>query len=133
MTSLADAYSPVSTTSRIIAAISGGEGDTHLLDIGHEIVLLLSNGRQIYYQGQVEILPKSGPLHTHLQQRCRQSPWQRVTAIRCGAQHIVTANLANFPDHALEAVAIKAIDTDEFLSMSFDLYPAEALATLNVV
>ncbi|MFG1287911.1 PIN domain-containing protein [Xanthobacter versatilis] len=56
-----------------------------------------------------------------------------AAAIRCGAQHIVTANLANFPDHALVAFAIKAIDADEFLSMTFDLYPAEALATLNVV
>lgn len=56
-----------------------------------------------------------------------------AAAIRCGAQHIVTANLANFPDHALEDFAIKAIDADEFLSMTFDLYPAEALETLNVV
>ncbi len=56
-----------------------------------------------------------------------------AAAIRCGAQHIVTENLADFPDHALKAFSIRAIDADEFLSRTFDLYPAEALATLNVV
>lgn len=53
-----------------------------------------------------------------------------AAAIRCGVQHIVTENLANFPDHALEAFAINA---DEFLSRIFDVYPAAALATINVV
>lgn len=56
-----------------------------------------------------------------------------AAAIRCGAQHIVTENLADFPDRALEAFSIRAIDADEFLSRTFDLYPAEALVTLHTV
>jgi len=54
-----------------------------------------------------------------------------AAAIQCGAQHIVTDNLADFPAERLEPYDIEAIDADEFLSRTFDLYPAEALAVLR--
>ena len=54
-----------------------------------------------------------------------------AAAIQCGAQHIVTDNLADFPANRLEPYDIEAIDADEFLSRTFDLYHAEALAVLR--
>ena len=54
-----------------------------------------------------------------------------AAAIQCGAQHIVTDNLTDFPAERLEPHDIEAIDADEFLSRTFDLYPSEALAVLS--
>lgn len=54
-----------------------------------------------------------------------------AAAIQCGAQHIVTDNLADFPAERLEPYDIEAIHADEFLSRTFDLYPAEALGVLR--
>jgi hypothetical protein len=54
-----------------------------------------------------------------------------AAAIQCGAQHIVTDNLADFPKAALDHFSIEAIDADEFLSRTFDLYPVEALEILR--
>lgn len=54
-----------------------------------------------------------------------------AAAIRCGAQHIVTQNLSDFPAALLEEFSIEAIHPDEFLSRTFDLYPAEAFETLR--
>lgn len=54
-----------------------------------------------------------------------------AAAIQCGAQHIVTDNLVDFPADKLEPYDIEAIDADEFLSRTFDLYPAEALTVLR--
>lgn len=50
-----------------------------------------------------------------------------AAAILSGAQHIITENLADFPTDALEPFTIEAIDADEFLSRTYDLYPTEAL------
>lgn len=50
-----------------------------------------------------------------------------AAAILSGAQHIITENLSDFPAEALEPFAIEAIDADEFLSRTHDLYPTEAL------
>ena len=54
-----------------------------------------------------------------------------AAAIQCGAQHIVTENLVDFPSDKLKPYDIEAIDADEFLSRTFDLYPAEALTVLR--
>lgn len=43
----------------------------------------------------------------------------------------MTDNLADFPAEKLEPHDIEAIGADEFLSRTFDLYPAEALAVLR--
>ncbi|MCA3627248.1 MAG: PIN domain-containing protein [Methylobacterium sp.] len=56
-----------------------------------------------------------------------------AAAIRCGAQHIVTENLKDFPDDVLNEFAVEAIDADEFLSRTFDLYPAAALEALKTM
>ncbi len=56
-----------------------------------------------------------------------------AAAIRCGAQHIVTDNLTDFPAEALSGFDIEAIDADAFLSRTFDLYPSEALAVLRTL
>lgn len=54
-----------------------------------------------------------------------------AAAIQCGAQHIVTENTGDFPSEILDRFAIEAINADEFLSRTFDLYPVEALEVLR--
>lgn len=54
-----------------------------------------------------------------------------AAAILCGAQHIVTDNLADFPNDQLAKFCIEAIDADEFLARTFDLYPSEATEVLR--
>lgn len=54
-----------------------------------------------------------------------------AAAIQCGAQHIVTENLADFPAETLAAFDIEAIGADEFLARTFDLYTADALVVLQ--
>ena len=54
-----------------------------------------------------------------------------AAAIQCGAQHIVTDNIRDFPAAALEAYDIEAIEADEFLARTFDLYTAEAMTALR--
>jgi predicted nucleic acid-binding protein len=56
-----------------------------------------------------------------------------AAAIRCGAQHIVTENLKDFPEGVLGAFAVEAIGADEFLSRTFDLYPDAALEALKLM
>ena len=56
-----------------------------------------------------------------------------AAAIRCSAQHIVTDNLADFPAAVLGRFDIEAVDADEFLSRTFDLYPSEALDVLRTL
>jgi hypothetical protein len=56
-----------------------------------------------------------------------------ATAIRAGAEHIVTENLKDFPDVKLDAFGISAVSADDFLSSTFELYPAEAIATLRAM
>lgn len=64
-------------------------------------------------------LPDPGDLHV------------LAAAIQCGAQHIVTENIRDFPHEALEPFDIEAIEADEFLARTFDLYTAEAMAVLR--
>lgn len=45
-----------------------------------------------------------------------------AAAIKCGAQHIVTRNLKDFPGDILEPFDVEAIDPDEFLCRTFELY-----------
>ena len=45
-----------------------------------------------------------------------------AAAILSGATHIITENLTDFPADALDPFAIEAIDTDDFLSRTYDLY-----------
>lgn len=54
-----------------------------------------------------------------------------AAAILCGAQHIVTDNIRDFPSAELDQFDIKAIEADEFLSRTFDLYAAEAMSVLR--
>ena len=54
-----------------------------------------------------------------------------AAAIRCGAQHIVTRNLRHFPKKALEPYDMEAIDADEFLCRTFELYPGPGLAAIR--
>ena len=56
-----------------------------------------------------------------------------AAAIKCGAQHIVTDNLKDFPIEALRPYDVEAIDADEFLSRTFELYQAESLAVLKAM
>lgn len=53
-----------------------------------------------------------------------------ATAIRAGAEHIVTENLKDFPDAKLDQYGISAVSADDFLASTFELYPTEALAAL---
>lgn len=56
-----------------------------------------------------------------------------ATAIRTGAEHIVTENLRDFPDAALAPFGITAVSADDFLTSTFELYPAEAVAALRAM
>ena len=56
-----------------------------------------------------------------------------AAAIRCDAQFVVTDNLADFPAEVLAKFDVEAIDADEFLLRTFDLYPSEALAVLRTL
>ena len=56
-----------------------------------------------------------------------------AAAIRCGAQYIITDNLADFPIEVLGPLDIEAIDADGFLSWTFDLYPSESLGVLRIL
>ncbi len=53
-----------------------------------------------------------------------------AAAIRCGAQAIVTANLADFPDHVLAPYGIEAIHPDDFVLGLIDLSEGIALRVL---
>lgn len=64
-------------------------------------------------------LPDNGDLHV------------LAAAIQCGAQHIITDNVRDFPASALEVYSIEAIEADEFLAGTFDLYTAEAMTVLR--
>lgn len=54
-----------------------------------------------------------------------------AAAIRADAQHIVTENLKDFPSDALSPFDIEAISADEFLSRTYELYPAEGTSALR--
>ena len=54
-----------------------------------------------------------------------------AAAIQCGAQHIITDNIRDFPATALEAYDMEAIEADEFLARTFDLYTSEAMTVLR--
>lgn len=54
-----------------------------------------------------------------------------AAAIQCGAQHIITENLKDFPPEALEPLDIEAVSADTFLASTFELYPSEAIAALR--
>jgi predicted nucleic acid-binding protein len=56
-----------------------------------------------------------------------------AAAIKCGAQHIVTENLSDFPEAVLSDFSVEAIGADEFLARTFDLYQVEALEVLKVM
>lgn len=54
-----------------------------------------------------------------------------ATAIRTGAEHIVTENLKDFPDYVLAPFGITAVTADDFLASTFELYPADALRAMR--
>lgn len=56
-----------------------------------------------------------------------------ATAIRTGAEHIVTENLKDFPDGALEPFGITAVTADDFLSSTFELYPGDAFRAMRTM
>ena len=50
-----------------------------------------------------------------------------AAAIKCGASAIVTFNLTDFPDSALESHELEAIDPDEFVLQQFHLSRASVI------
>jgi PIN domain len=54
-----------------------------------------------------------------------------AAAIRCGAQQIITENLADFPDYALAPFDVEASGADDFLMQTFQHYPVQALEVLE--
>lgn len=56
-----------------------------------------------------------------------------ATAIRIGAEHIITEKLKDFPEAQLEPFGISAVSAGDFLSSTFELYPSEALAVMRTM
>jgi len=56
-----------------------------------------------------------------------------AAAIVCGAQHVVTENLKDYPSEVLDEFDIEAIDADEFLFRTFQLYPANAVSIFRQI
>lgn len=56
-----------------------------------------------------------------------------ATAIVVNAEQIVTDNLKDFPEAALEPYGITAVSADDFLVSTFELYEAEALTALRLM
>jgi hypothetical protein len=56
-----------------------------------------------------------------------------ATAIRTGAEHIVTENLRHFPDAALVPFGISAVAADDFLASTFELYPSDAFRAMRTM
>jgi predicted nucleic acid-binding protein len=56
-----------------------------------------------------------------------------ATAIRTGAEHIVTENLRDFPEDKLAPFGIIAVCADDFLASTFELYPSEALGAMRTM
>jgi predicted nucleic acid-binding protein len=54
-----------------------------------------------------------------------------ATAIKGGAQSLVTFNLKDFPVDRLESTGVEAVHPDEFLLDQLDLYPGLALQVLE--
>lgn len=54
-----------------------------------------------------------------------------AAAIRCNASVIVTFNLKDFPEIALDAWGLEAQHPDEFVENLFDLHPAQVLGAVQ--
>lgn len=75
------------------------------------------------YQDLIESLTLPDPNDRHV----------LAAAIRCGAQTIVTNNLRDFPESALEPFNIEAQSPDEFVTDLLDLEPGKVLETLYIM
>jgi predicted nucleic acid-binding protein len=56
-----------------------------------------------------------------------------ATAIRTGAEHIVTENLKDFPVAILAPFGISAVTADDFLTSTFELYPSDAFRAMRTM
>lgn len=56
-----------------------------------------------------------------------------AAAIVADAEHIVTENLKDFPDEALEPYGLCAVTADDFLESTFEHYPAQAVGALRTM
>ena len=65
------------------------------------------------------VLPDSGDRHV------------LAAAIHCGAEHIVTENIKDFPSNALAKHEIEALSADEFLGRLFLHHRVDAIAVLR--
>jgi len=54
-----------------------------------------------------------------------------AAAIRCNASVVVTFNLKDFPEIALDAWGLEAQHPDEFVENLFDLHPAQVLGAVQ--
>lgn len=54
-----------------------------------------------------------------------------AAAIAADAEHIVTENLKDFPAASISKYGIEAVSADDFLTSTYELYPAQAIAALR--
>lgn len=54
-----------------------------------------------------------------------------AAAIKANAEHIITENFRDFPADTLAKYQLEAVTADDFLTSTFELYPAESVAALR--
>lgn len=105
-----------STTRACIARV-GPKWCERLLERRPELIASVKSQRTTMLEKFPESLVEGyQPLTTILNLPDANDRHVLAAAIRCGAQHIVTENLKDFPNGYLEQFGVEPISADEFLS-----------------
>ena len=127
--------SSYSTTGQI----STGNGVTDRDGVGGALAQVLAVQRQCIFaagrrcKGAVNDGESFEPLIEGLELPDKDDRHVLAAAIKCSAQVIVTENLRDFPNDILEQYGVEALNADDMLANTYDLYPIECARALRVV